>query len=305
MKEQPAASHKITQPKFLSQKWEKVLKGVHLTFVSLTIGGVFSILVLFFLKSSDWVDDFMIDWSMFQIFGRIVYYSFLGNFATGLAYSLFTRWGFFKAHWVTVKWVGFLVLFMVLAFGLEPALSGLVALSDSGLYLAEGRKEYLSLWNRGILSVVVLAAIFIILLFVSTIKPWKLRKKDLIPNLKLARILLLSITFLSVVFGIYSSAKLSEIRNISIVEVNLARYQDGIYEGVFYKGGGPYKVQVAIVNKKITDIQLITTRQSKYVRYAKGVIPRIIAAQSPAVDGITGATTTSKCIMKAVEDALD
>jgi uncharacterized protein with FMN-binding domain len=31
----------------------------------------------------------------------------------------------------------------------------------------------------------------------------------------------------------------------------------------------------------------------------------VIEKQSPDVDGITGATTTSKCLMKAIETALE
>ena len=97
---------------------------------------------------------------------------------------------------------------------------------------------------------------------------------------------------------------MSALRAMPIEEIDLMNYDDGIYEGVFESGGGPYTVHVYIEHHKITDIRLMTVRRSKYLHYARAVIPRIIDHQSPAVDGITGATTTSKCIMKAVENAL-
>ena len=196
------ATKDVKRLKFLNRKGEKILKGLHLFFVALTVGGLFSILVLFILKNSDRADEFIINWSIFYIFGRIVYYAFLGNFITGLTYSLFTRWGFFRVHWVTVKWIGFILVFLFMAFGVEPSFSGLVALSDSGQFLAEGRLEYLTLWNKALISTIGVAVILIALLFISTIKPWKAGKKDLISNLKRARIILLTIVFIFGAWGI-------------------------------------------------------------------------------------------------------
>jgi len=279
MIENTEISKSNTKLKFLNRHNEKILKGLHLFFVSLTLGSIFSILILFILKNTDSANNFMIDWSMFHMFEHIVYYSFLGNFLTGLTYSLFTHWGFFKVYWVTLKWIGFLLFFLLLVFVLEPALLGLVSLSDSGLYLTD-EKEYLLLDSKLILSLIVIIIILITLLFISTIKPWKSRKKDLVSTIKLARVILISLVVFSSVLGIYSTSKLSTLRNMPIAKVNLMDNQDGIYEGVFNGGGGPYTVQVTIKNHKFIDIQLTTARRSKYIRYARGVLPKIINNQS-------------------------
>lgn len=53
--------------------------------------------------------------------------------------------------------------------------------------------------------------------------------------------------------------------------------------------------------KKVPDLQ---NRKSHYARFAEGVFPRIMKKQKANVDTITAATTTSKCLMKAVENAL-
>jgi uncharacterized protein with FMN-binding domain len=55
----------------------------------------------------------------------------------------------------------------------------------------------------------------------------------------------------------------------------------------------------------IVGVGVVQNRDSEYARFAEGIIPRVIEKQSPDVDGITGATTTSKCLMKAIETALE
>ena len=48
---------------------------------------------------------------------------------------------------------------------------------------------------------------------------------------------------------------------------------------------------------------LEVSRDSRYVQLAERILPRVIEQQSLQVDAITGATTTSKCILKAAERA--
>ncbi len=55
----------------------------------------------------------------------------------------------------------------------------------------------------------------------------------------------------------------------------------------------------------MTSIESKNDRDSKYEIYSRPVTDRILENQNANVDGITGATTTSKCIMKAVENALE
>jgi uncharacterized protein with FMN-binding domain len=63
-------------------------------------------------------------------------------------------------------------------------------------------------------------------------------------------------------------------------------------------------VKVEVFDGRITDIAEIGGRHSVYVDYAQGVFSKIIRDQTANTDAITGATTTSKAYMKAVEDAL-
>jgi len=51
-------------------------------------------------------------------------------------------------------------------------------------------------------------------------------------------------------------------------------------------------------------IDLVWTVNASYAKKAAAVIPRVIERQMPNVDAVTGATATSKAILKAVERSL-
>ena len=82
-------------------------------------------------------------------------------------------------------------------------------------------------------------------------------------------------------------------------------WRDGVYVGSNFTGLGRAKVQVTIKDGKIAAIKTLSHFCSKYGAKAYGVMePRIVAAQSPEVDAVTGATYSSHNIQKAVRDAL-
>jgi uncharacterized protein with FMN-binding domain len=91
---------------------------------------------------------------------------------------------------------------------------------------------------------------------------------------------------------------------MEIAHADVANLADGIYRGEAEVGSYTYKTEVTVQDHRITDVKFHDQRDSPYVRYAEGVAPKILAAQSPNVDTVTGATTTSKALMKAVEQAL-
>lgn len=98
--------------------------------------------------------------------------------------------------------------------------------------------------------------------------------------------------------------EVKQIRQLKINDINLTKVQDGTYQGDFTYGEFTYQVAVTITNHRIENIKILKNRQTTHAQKAEGVIERIIQKQSPNVDAITGATTTSKALMKAVENAL-
>ncbi|WP_338667565.1 hypothetical protein [Pseudodesulfovibrio methanolicus] len=155
------------------RKW---LKGLHLCTVACWVGGGVALILLYFLKSG--VTDGGVLYGMNRAIHHVDSYVVVipgafGCLLTGLAYSLFTGFGFVKHGWVILKWA---VTVSAIAFGTvclgpwERAMMdisgrlGAGALSDAA-YLHNERMNFI--W--GLVQVAVLAAT----VFVSVFKPWK------------------------------------------------------------------------------------------------------------------------------------
>lgn len=83
-------------------------------------------------------------------------------------------------------------------------------------------------------------------------------------------------------------------------------YADGTYTGSGTGFGGTITVQVTISGGRITDIDILSAsgETDSYLNSARSVIDRIISAQSPNVDTVSGATYSSNGIINAVKSAL-
>ncbi len=82
-------------------------------------------------------------------------------------------------------------------------------------------------------------------------------------------------------------------------------YRDGIYEGEYMQTLVGAKVEVTIRDGRIAEIRYEEYKAGRD-RDARTIIPeRIIEAQSPNVEIVTGATGSSKVIMNAVQMALE
>lgn len=83
--------------------------------------------------------------------------------------------------------------------------------------------------------------------------------------------------------------------------------KDGTYTGVAEGYGPELTVSVTVVQNVITDVQVVSHNENNMKYYGKAIdaVPAaIIAAQTPVVDAISGATYTSNGIMQAVINAL-
>ena len=69
--------------------------------------------------------------------------------------------------------------------------------------------------------------------------------------------------------------------------------------------GGELEVLLTYQDKKIQDLQVIKHHESEMGQWALDELPdKIIAANSADVNGITGASATSRAIKEATKDAL-
>ncbi len=93
-------------------------------------------------------------------------------------------------------------------------------------------------------------------------------------------------------------------RDISIKDIDFSRLESGIWNGHY--DGGMYgwrenSVMVTVGDGRVTQIVLQHSAESNDYTL---IYRQIIAAQSLLVDGISGATLTSRAYIKGVENAL-
>ncbi len=94
------------------------------------------------------------------------------------------------------------------------------------------------------------------------------------------------------------------VRSMKINDVNLELLDDGTYHGAYAYSKTSYEVDVEIKDHKIASVEIVSGGESEHAKAAEGVIGSIINEQRIDVDVVSGATTSSKAILKAVENAL-
>ena len=83
-------------------------------------------------------------------------------------------------------------------------------------------------------------------------------------------------------------------------------YEDGVYTGSSSGYGGKVTVQVTVKEHKITDVSVLSApgETAEFLAKAKGVISRVLQAQTWEVDVVSGATYSSRGILGAIRNAL-
>jgi len=94
-----------------------------------------------------------------------------------------------------------------------------------------------------------------------------------------------------------------KVNNIVIKNVDLNNKEDGKYIGEFDANVIYAKVEVEVKNKKISNINIIKHKNDRGAP-AEVITQNVVNAQSLEVDVISGATNSSKVILKAIENAL-
>lgn len=116
--------------------------------------------------------------------------------------------------------------------------------------------------------------------------------------------LIVALTFFANCFWSSRFKEMKTVRAMPIEAIDLASVQDGTFQGEFSYGGFTYEVAVAVKDHRIQTIDILKNRDTKHAKQAEGVVPEVLSAQSVNVDVVTGATTTSKALLKAIEQAL-
>ena len=105
-----------------------------------------------------------------------------------------------------------------------------------------------------------------------------------------------------VVFAIYFYQEY-QVKRIEINEIDLASINNGVYKGSYETMLVSATLQVKITEHQIVDIKIINHDNSRGEK-AECIVNDVKDKQSLNVDVITGATASSKVILKAIETAL-
>lgn len=164
--------------KTLGAKRLKLLKLLHLMCNFMWIGGGISMMLLLMgTHPQESHELYMKSVALKEIDDWLIITGASGCITTGLIYGIWTRWGFFKQRWITVKWI--LTIFMV---GTGTFLMGPCV--NDNVYGATEISDYTlnntTFWNN-IEQITFWGIIQIILLFltvvISVYKPWKAKNK--------------------------------------------------------------------------------------------------------------------------------
>ncbi|SRR6056297_233288 len=114
--------------------------------------------------------------------------------------------------------------------------------------------------------------------------------------------LLVIIVGMSIYFAVVFSGMDEKISAVQISEVDLNVISDGVYKGKERVGLVGAVVEVAVKDHKIANITLIDHRNWRG-KPAEVIIDRVIEKQSLLVETVSGATASSKVILKSIENS--
>ena len=117
--------------KKLNPQAVKILKMVHILFAfSWTIGALALCLALFITYPQTGDELYMRSRILQIIDDYLIVWGAMGALVTGLVYSVWTNWGFFKHNWIIVKWILIILQILTGMFVLSTPLNENVMLAD-------------------------------------------------------------------------------------------------------------------------------------------------------------------------------
>jgi uncharacterized protein with FMN-binding domain len=129
-----------------------------------------------------------------------------------------------------------------------------------------------------------------------------MRKKYIIIIIAIIVITATSITIKLTISN--SDKRLEQLKDLTISNVDLSKIESGVYYGSYESFPVSAEVKVIINDHKITIIELVKHNNGQ--GKAAEILPdKVTKAQSLDVDIVSGATYSSKVILKAIENALN
>lgn len=162
--------------KTLGANGMKALKILHIIFCTMWIGGVMALVSIMLGSRPEGVEqiymaarDHLVIDKFFLIPGG------MGIVFTALAYSIFTKWGFFKFRWISVKWILTILLVLIGKVYMGVIIEKNMVLATA---LMQGNSDvevfYSNVSHVATAGIVQLVG-FMSVLVISVVKPWTSR----------------------------------------------------------------------------------------------------------------------------------
>lgn len=160
--------------KTLGSKGLKFMKLIHLIAAFLWVGGALSIvLILTCFHPENPHEMYMFSHALKAIDDMMVVVGAYGFIVSGILYGIFTKWGFFKYRWITVKWVLTLLMILSGTFLMGPCINGnAFPVEEIARYTTEADTFWKNVAQNtrwGYVQLILLTLTVII----SVYKPWK------------------------------------------------------------------------------------------------------------------------------------
>lgn len=117
-------------------------------------------------------------------------------------------------------------------------------------------------------------------------------------------LIIISIIIISIIFSYLSKESEIKLENLAISDIDVQNIGDGIYNGKYSIFPVSVELDVTVQEKKIININIIKHFNGQGSS-AESILDDVILNQSTDVDVITGATMSSKVILKAIDVAIN
>jgi hypothetical protein len=150
------------------------LKGIHISLACVWIGAAASMILLNFVRGHISTGDelWAVNASIKLIDDYLIIPSAIGCLITGILFSCFTNWGFFKFNWIIVKYVINIAAILFGTFFLGPWVNGMEAISEVERLAALQNTTYLGYQKMNLYFGSLQAFLLIVAAIISVFKPW-------------------------------------------------------------------------------------------------------------------------------------
>lgn len=155
-----------------SQKW---LKGIHLVVAGLWLSCVIMLLALPLAARKVTGGDELYMYSHLYHFidMYVLTPAAIATLLTGLVFSLFTKWGFFRHGWLVYKWIATLAIILAGIFYLGPMVTKLLGIAEAKRAAVLTDQYYIHGSTVGLWAATINTVLLVVAVFFSVFKPWK------------------------------------------------------------------------------------------------------------------------------------